>query len=302
MFRLHQWGSGAAELWKPKGTVLFLRETPGGGGGWFTRFEVQGRLTVTGISESSTDMRAPVFYDSNNTARYLDPSVACVINHLVTNDRIINSGGHGNSFIQNELPAGNNGIGTGTVALRQWCSEPGVTWDWAGFGFNVANDAGSPAGFGRINGGFGQAYMRMSPGGEWYFYNTNTSGTRYQTMHLTSGGNANFGGAIVASGDVTAFSDIRVKENVKTIDSALYKVLSLRGVTYNRIDVEDKSEKIGVIAQEIQKILPQVVHEKEDGMLSVSYGNITALLIEGMKEQQKQIEELKQLVKQLTNK
>ena len=74
MFRIHQWGSGAAEFWKPQGTILYLRETPGGGGGWFTRFEVQGRLTVTGISESSTDMRAPIFYDSNDTGYYLDPN------------------------------------------------------------------------------------------------------------------------------------------------------------------------------------------------------------------------------------
>jgi hypothetical protein len=109
-------------------------------------------------------------------------------------------------------------------------------------------------------------------------------------------------GNMTVAGDVTAYSDIRVKENIHTINNALNKVLALRGVTYNRIDSEDKAEKIGVIAQEVQNIIPQVVHEQADGMLGVSYGNITAVLIEAIKEQQTQIEELKKLVKQLTNK
>jgi len=93
-------------------------------------------------------------------------------------------------------------------------------------------------------------------------------------------------------GNVTAYSDARVKTNIKTIDNALSKVLALRGVTYNRTDLEDKSEQIGVIAQEIKEILPQVV-QKTDGRYSVAYGNIVGVLIEAIKEQQLQIEELK---------
>jgi hypothetical protein len=110
-----------------------------------------------------------------------------------------------------------------------------------------------------------------------------------------------YGGALTgtwtASGDIIAFSDARVKENVETIDNALDKVLALRGVTYNRTDLKDTSKKIGVIAQEVQKILPEVVQEQEDGMLGVSYGNIVGVLIEAIKEQQKQIDELKALLK-----
>jgi hypothetical protein len=211
-------------------------------------------------------------------------------------DGFINTGTHAVTYIQNELPAANNGAGTGRVVLRQWCSEPGVSWDYAGFGYNVENDGGSPGGFGRFNGSFGQAYMRMSPSGDWYFYNTNTSGTRYSTMHLTSAGNASFGGSITASGDVTAYSDIRIKKNIETIAGALDKVIALRGVYYNRTDNGDTTQKLGVIAQEIQKILPQVVNENSDGMLSVSYGNIVGVLIEAIKEQQTQIEELKKSI------
>jgi len=104
--------------------------------------------------------------------------------------------------------------------------------------------------------------------------------------------NATFGGNVTAAGNVTAFSDARVKTNIKTIDNALSKVLALRGVTYNRTDLEDKSEQIGIIAQEIKEILPQVVQENE-GHYSVAYGNIVGVLIEAIKEQQTQIEELK---------
>ena len=110
-----------------------------------------------------------------------------------------------------------------------------------------------------------------------------------------------YGGALTgtwtASGDLVAYSDARVKENIKTIDNALDKVLSLRGVEYNRTDSKDKSKKVGVIAQEIKEVLPEVVFEQEDGMLGVSYGNIVGVLIEAIKEQQKQIEELKAKLK-----
>jgi len=108
--------------------------------------------------------------------------------------------------------------------------------------------------------------------------------------NLSSSGNA-LSGAFTATGDITAFSDARVKENIETIPNALDKVLSLRGVTYNKIS-ESKSS-MGVVAQELLEVIPEVVHENEDGMYSVAYGNIVAVLIEAMKEQQEQINDLK---------
>jgi hypothetical protein len=107
-------------------------------------------------------------------------------------------------------------------------------------------------------------------------------------------------GDFVAAGDVTAYSDARIKENVHTIENALDKTLQLRGVTYNRTDSEDKSTKVGVIAQEILEVIPEVVKQNDEGMYSVSYGNLTAVLIEAIKEQQKQIDELKEIINGLT--
>ena len=100
-------------------------------------------------------------------------------------------------------------------------------------------------------------------------------------------------GTIRATGDVIAYSDRRVKENIKTIDNALDKVKKLRGVSYNRKDIEDKSTKIGVIAQEVKNILPEVVEQDLDDKYSVAYGNMAGLFIEAVKELKAEIEELK---------
>ena len=107
-------------------------------------------------------------------------------------------------------------------------------------------------------------------------------------------------GNMTVAGDVTAYSDARVKENISTIENALSKVLALRGVSYNRIDSDDKKTKIGVIAQEILQIVPEVVNQDNDGMFNVSYGNLAGLFIEAFKEQQKEIEELKTLIYGIT--
>ena len=115
--------------------------------------------------------------------------------------------------------------------------------------------------------------------------------------NLSSSGNA-LAGAFTATGDITAFSDARVKENVETIPNALEKVTALRGVNFNKVGDEKRST--GVIAQEVKEVLPEVIHENEDGMLSVAYGNITGVLIEAIKEQQKQIDELKAKLDGLT--
>jgi hypothetical protein len=88
-------------------------------------------------------------------------------------------------------------------------------------------------------------------------------------------------GNFTATGDVTAYSDERLKENVHTIRDAVALVSRMRGVFYDRVDTGKAG--VGVIAQEMQEILPQVVHQN-DGTLSVAYGNIVGVLIEAVKE------------------
>ena len=99
-------------------------------------------------------------------------------------------------------------------------------------------------------------------------------------------------GDIRATSDVIAFSDSRVKENVFTIDNALEKITKLRGVSYTRKDKTDKSTKIGVIAQEVLEVLPEVVSKDDEGMYSVAYGNLAGVFIEAIKELENKIKEL----------
>lgn len=102
-------------------------------------------------------------------------------------------------------------------------------------------------------------------------------------------------GNIFASADVLAFSDISVKTNIRPIENALDKVLNSRGVVYDRIDTEEK-DNIGFIAQELEVNFPELVSENSDGTKSVKYQNAVAVLFEAIKEQQKQIDELKKLL------
>jgi hypothetical protein len=91
-------------------------------------------------------------------------------------------------------------------------------------------------------------------------------------------------------------SDERLKKNIQTIDNALEKVLSLRGVEFDFIS--GGKHQIGVIAQEVEKIVPEVVEENFDGYSGVDYQKLVSLLIEAVKEQQKQIENLKNLIEE----
>jgi hypothetical protein len=107
------------------------------------------------------------------------------------------------------------------------------------------------------------------------------------------------GGSAWFRGDVTAYSDARVKDDVQKIDKAIEKINSIRGVTFTRNDKNDGKRYTGVIAQEILSVLPEAVTEDEKGMYSVAYGNMAGLFIEGFKEQQKQIEKQQKQIEEL---
>jgi hypothetical protein len=107
-------------------------------------------------------------------------------------------------------------------------------------------------------------------------------------------------GTWTVAADVVAYgtpSDKRLKENIKPIDSALDKVMKLKGVTFDWIQKEDQilniKEDIGFIAQDVQKVVPELVRENEDGMLSMRHQGIAPILLEAIKELKAEIEELK---------
>ena len=110
-----------------------------------------------------------------------------------------------------------------------------------------------------------------------------SGGSWQDELVLTNAGN------LTATGNVTAYSDARLKTDVDTIENALDKVTKLRGVSFTKVDTDERG--IGVIAQEIEEILPEVV--QEGAYKSVAYGNIVGLLIEAIKELKAQVDEHK---------
>lgn len=117
---------------------------------------------------------------------------------------------------------------------------------------------------------------------------------------ITVNGNAHITGtltvdtSIYSAGDITAFSDMALKYDIVTIPDALAKVNALRGTMFTRADLEGNPRQMGFIAQELQDIIPEVVHEHPtNGLLSVAYGNLVAVLVEAVKELSKEVAELK---------
>ena len=104
-------------------------------------------------------------------------------------------------------------------------------------------------------------------------------------------------GAVIMPNGWTS-SDERIKTNIKTIENALDKTLLLRGVEYNNFKIDPDKKCLGLIAQEVELIIPEVVSENEmDNVKCISYNSLIGVLIEAIKEQQQQINELKLILK-----
>jgi hypothetical protein len=180
----------------------------------------------------------------------------------------------------------------------------------------------------QIDGGAHNSYEGYSIGGRAVFMHNNSTlyglfddinnswairGTFNGTTELYHSGNSKLqttSSGCTITGDVNSTSDIRYKKNIEPIDNALEKVQSLKGVTFdwdNDAFKETEQTKkpefteraTGVIAQDVEKVLPEAVRENEDGFKNVAYGNMVGLLIEAIKEQQTQIDELKAEVAEL---
>jgi chaperonin cofactor prefoldin len=111
------------------------------------------------------------------------------------------------------------------------------------------------------------------------------------------------------TGNITAYysSDISLKDNIRPIESAIFKVQQIRGVTFDWNEKAGKIEQqkghdVGLIAQEVEKVLPEVVQIREDGIKAISYEKVVPLLVEAVKDQQVIIENLENRIKLLEDK
>ena len=123
--------------------------------------------------------------------------------------------------------------------------------------------------------------VNAPPGKIFNIYENDTNNTLYYNGNISAN-------------DIFAFSDQRLKENIITIDKPMEKIMQMRGVYYNKKDDASKTRNVGVIAQEVESIFPEVIHTsiESEHYKTVAYGNMTALLVEGMKAQQSTIHSL----------
>jgi hypothetical protein len=197
---------------------------------------------------------------------------------------------------------GKVGIGTSSPSYKLTILEGGNNF------IQISQSGDSVAGSLIGRGGSTNLRIQNSENAATEFWTNNT-----ERMRITSAGNVGIGltspgvaldvsGAIRATGDITAFytSDRTLKTNIENISDPINKVKELNGVSYNWTEAAQKKynhlndqKEVGVIAQDVEKVLPEMVAQREDGTKAVRYERMCALLIECVKDLQNQIDELK---------
>jgi hypothetical protein len=217
-----------------------------------------------------------------------------------------------------ELKESSNGAGDAVIRLRGHGNNTDNTVLGALEFFNADSSGDQPGVVARVEAVSGNANGHM---GELVFKtHDGTEGGEgsdpVERMRIDSTGNLGLGidspgakldvsGDIRATGDVVAFasSDERLKDNVELISNPIEKVKELRGVTWEwneaASDIVKQTPNVGVIAQEVEKVLPELVHDRENGYKGVDYSKLTGLLIEVVKTQQEKIESLESRLEKL---
>lgn len=245
-------------------------------------------------------MQSPIYYDSANTGYYIVPRSDSYISTV-----------HANNWFRAQ---GGTGLYSESYGHGLWWPE-----NQGGSYGNVSTYSGGRSGWQGYN--VDASFTLMGRGGtDIGLYDQSWGWLVYWTYNS---GNSNFGtsgnngyrifstGSIYAQGNVYATSDSRYKKNIVTIDNALNKVKQLRGVYYEKVENEDLEgnpqvkrtmRQLGLIAQEVNEVVPELVtYNEETDMYGLSYANTVGLLIEAIKEQQNEIDDLKEMVRKLIN-
>jgi hypothetical protein len=302
-------GSGDANLYvnsgytsSTSGAIVFRS----GGASEYTervRISSTGAISTNGITSAVSNVHLDVPTSNNNIIYYsLAGSGKGYIGVAGITGSILNEASVGDIVIRSQL---------GKVLIGTYISGAGDAFA----AITVANNRNvgignsnplSALSFGNVTGNkidfYNDGSVRYSAqinSGELRFYTTSTSDIisiyagntagiivkngRVLINTTTDNGEALYvSGSIRATGSITANSDVRLKKNIERIENALQKVSEISGYTYNTIYDEDRHA--GVIAQEIDKVLPEIVNKGNDGLMGVEYGNISALLIEAIKD------------------
>ena len=212
------------------------------------------------------------------------------------------SGGFASASAGTDYVAPGGALGTPSSGTLTNCTFPTLNQNTTGTASNITaytinqnlGTANSPS-FSRVLIGNGSASSPSlafsSDGAQDTGLYWGGDGYTYFTNNASKSGEIQPGGNLVMIGNVTAYSDARLKTDIEKIPDALKKVNALNGYTFNRIDQEGPRQT-GVIAQEVLEVLPEAVIATEEH-LSVAYGNMVGLLIEAVKELSQELADLK---------
>ena len=222
-------------------------------------------------------MYAGIYYDSDNTANYVDPAGTSRLLNLDFGvaGYYLKAGSWG---VRNQTPYGYIEFGPANSSYGH------IYTDRPNFYMNAGL---------YINGG---SWMRTGDIRSAIFYDVDNT-----AFYLDA---SSTGTSLNVAGDVVGYSssDIRYKDNVKPIENALDKIDKIKGYTFEWNELSHKQtgkKDIGVIAQEVEEILPEIIDTRDNGYKAVDYPKLTALLIQSVKEQQIIINDLKSRIEKL---
>lgn len=187
----------------------------------------------------------------------------------------------------------------GTFMLRESDALSGVHvegsgWKWY-FGDNILNVP--EAGAGGVNGGWRLGrWPAHDTNNEWLYLSTSTSTAAAPVYQNLAVGKLH-GSTHVESTAFLYISDRSLKKNIQPIPNALERVQKLQGVNFQW--KKDDKEAMGLIANDVENIFPEVVTTDSEGLKQLQYGNLVGALVEAIKEQQKEIDSLKQEIEGL---
>lgn len=269
-------------------------------------------ILLNGYASSVGSFRAPIFYDSNNTAYYLNPESTSVLWEAATyylrniEDVAVNheyglyfSNSRSTAYaIYREAGAWTHPYPDLRIAFHTGI-KMGAAAGYGGMKFYTDYDMSSQVmsinnGADGVGGGNVFVNNVLVAAGDirsQIFYDYNNTG--YYLDASSTGTSLNVAGSIIAAGNVTAYSDRRLKNNIQQMTSALDKVSQLLGVTFTRNDLADTTRRYGgLLAQDVEKVLPEAVHDI-GGTLGVDYNATIGLLVEAIKELRDEVEMLR---------
>lgn len=323
--RIQQWGSVSASLASISTTVgalsteySDLQNIPSGIVSASALFAppIQGTLSLStnGVAQTSIEIRdlqndsTPAFADLSLTDfTSVSASLAALTAGTITinndaNNRVLTA--NGNSTLNGEANLTFDGdvLGVNGTTLGQFTNSDsdivGLIGAGSQFGTLIQGVANGHIVVGLRDNDSDESFSVVSGNSDYYADSTYDKLVFKVTGGgaTTIGGSLTVSGSIVSTGDITAYhtSDENLKDNIELIQQPIDKIKQIKGVSF---DWNDKSEHtghdIGVIAQDIEKILPEIVATRDNGFKAVRYEKLVALLIEAVKDQQSQIDELK---------